>query len=106
MYHSIADEGPPYLSVPPELFERQLALFKKLGYRSGTMTDLAALMQGTKLDAPRVFLTFDDGFADNHSAALPLMKQYGFGGLVFVLPPLVDKAAPLAWPGVEESVQL
>lgn len=105
MYHSIADEGPTYLSLPPELFERQLALLRRLGYRSGTIEDLAALTRGATLDAPRVFLTFDDGFADNHSAARPLLAEYGFHALIFVVPPLVDSAAALSWPGVEEMVE-
>jgi peptidoglycan/xylan/chitin deacetylase (PgdA/CDA1 family) len=105
MYHSIADQGPTYLSLPPALFERQLALLRRLGYKSGTIADLAALLQGARLDAPRVFLTFDDGFADNHATARPLLEAYGFGALIFVLPPLVDGGAPLAWPDVEESLE-
>ena len=29
-------------------------------------------------------LTFDDGFADFHDAALPLLPRYGFTATVFV----------------------
>lgn len=99
-YHSIADRGPRYLTVSPELFERQLAALRRRGLRSGGVADLAAERGGID---PAVFLTFDDGFRDNYEAALPLLREYGFGAFVFVLPPLVDGGAPLAWPEVAED---
>lgn len=102
-YHSISPTGPPFLSLPPELFEVQLRVLRKRGYRSGTLSDLGALAAGATLDGPRVFLTFDDGYADNAAAALPLMLEHGFGGLFFVIPPRVDEAAPFDWDGVAES---
>ena len=33
-WHSISDAAPPYLAVPPELFDRQLALLRRLGFRA------------------------------------------------------------------------
>lgn len=98
-YHSIAPAGPKYLTISAELFERQLATMKRRGLRSGSRSELDALAAGIGGD-PLVFLTFDDGFLDNHSTALPLLHAYGFGAFVFVLPPLVDSGAPLAWPEV------
>ena len=99
-YHSVADDGPPFLSVPVELFERQMRLLQRLGLRNGTLDDLRELADGRRLDAPRVFLTFDDGFADNHDVALPVMQAHGFLPWVFVLPPKLDDAGPLDWPEV------
>lgn len=98
-YHSIAPQGPRYLTVSAELFERQLAELRRRGVRGG---DLAALDQVAAGGGgePTAFLTFDDGFRDNHETALPLLLEYGFPAFVFVLPPLVDAAAPFAWPEV------
>lgn len=96
-YHSIAPEGPKYLTVTAELFERQLAVLRRRGLRSGGLEELAAIAAGRRCE-PSVFLTFDDGFRDNHSTALPLLREYGYGGFVFVLPPLVDTGGPLDWP--------
>jgi peptidoglycan/xylan/chitin deacetylase (PgdA/CDA1 family) len=103
-YHSVAGEGPRYLTVTPELFERQLAQLRQLGVRGG---DLAALGEAAvgKVSEPTAFLTFDDGFHDNHATVLPLLREYGFPAFVFVLPPLVDAAAPLAWPEVAADQQ-
>jgi peptidoglycan/xylan/chitin deacetylase (PgdA/CDA1 family) len=103
-YHSVAPEGPRYLTVTAELFERQLAELKCLGVRGG---DLAALERAARGEetAPTAFLTFDDGFQDNYETVLPLLREYGFPAFVFLLPPLVDNAGPLAWPEVAADQQ-
>jgi peptidoglycan/xylan/chitin deacetylase (PgdA/CDA1 family) len=98
-YHSVAAEGPRYLTVSAELFERQLALLRRRGIQAGGLDSLAAASSG-ELASPTAFLTFDDGFRDNFETALPLLRQYAFGAFVFVLPPLVDTGGALAWPEV------
>ncbi|HWT26000.1 MAG TPA: polysaccharide deacetylase family protein [Solirubrobacteraceae bacterium] len=102
MYHSVADAGPPFLSVPADVFERQLAALRRLGWRSGTIADLRSLLAGERLDRPVAFLTFDDGFADNAQVALPIMLEYGMRPIVFVLPDHLADGAALAWPELAE----
>jgi peptidoglycan/xylan/chitin deacetylase (PgdA/CDA1 family) len=101
-YHSIAPEGPRYLTVSAELLDRQLRELRRRGLRSGDLKALADVAQGRKVE-PTVFLTFDDGFRDNYETALPILRKHGFGAFVFVLPPLVDDGAPLEWPEVAED---
>ena len=101
-YHSVSDGGPPFLSLPPAVFERQLATLRRRGYTSGDSGDLRRLRAGERLRQPLAFLTFDDGFADNEQVAMPLMQEYGVRPIVFVLPPLLDAGGPLAWPEVSE----
>jgi len=98
-YHSVAAEGPRYLTVTEELFERQLAALRRRGLRGGGEADLAAMAAGERIE-PAAFLTFDDGFRDNHTTVLPLLREYGLCAFCFVLPPLVDTGAPLIWPEV------
>lgn len=102
-YHSVAAEGPRYLTISAELFERQLALLRRRGIRGGGLRSLAAAATG-ELDRPTAFLTFDDGFRDNFETALPLLGEYGFAAFVFVLPPLADSGASLAWPEVADDL--
>lgn len=97
-YHSIADRGEPYLALSPDLFERQLALLRRLGYSSGGAAELERLVRGERLARRTAFLTFDDGFRDNCLVAQPLMSEYGFHPLVFVLPPLLDAGGGFEWP--------
>ncbi|HSR94493.1 MAG TPA: polysaccharide deacetylase family protein [Solirubrobacterales bacterium] len=103
-YHSIAAEGPRYLTISADLFERQLARLKRGGIRSGDLGSLAGAAAGG-LDRATAFLTFDDGFRDNFETALPLLREYGFGAFVFVLPPLVDSGAALGWAEVEADLR-
>lgn len=101
-YHSIADGGPPFLSLGPDLFERHLALLRRRRWATGTGEELTALASGRRPGRPTAFLTFDDGYADNHDIALPLLRQYGARAIVFVLPPRCDDAGPLLWPEIAE----
>ncbi|MEK6228446.1 MAG: polysaccharide deacetylase family protein [Actinomycetota bacterium] len=104
-FHSVADKGPPFLSVRPEAFERQLAILKRLRFRSGTLADIDRLARGERPDAKLVFLTFDDGYRDNYLTARPLLDAYGFRALVFLIPPQVDRGDTLEWPRVERHAK-
>lgn len=99
-YHSVTEDGPPYLSLRPRTFERQLDILSRKGFRSGTRADLGRLAAGERLRGRRVFLTFDDGFLDTVHTALPRMRERGFSGMVFVLPRHLDEGAALDWPEV------
>jgi peptidoglycan/xylan/chitin deacetylase (PgdA/CDA1 family) len=99
-YHSVAPEGPRYLTVTAKLFERHLRILRDRGFVTGDLAALRALAAGEQVP-PTVFLTFDDGFVDNYETVLPLLETYGMRAFAFVLPPLVDDAAPLIWPEVE-----
>lgn len=100
-WHSIASGGPPFVSVGPERFERQLRTLRQLGFRSGGRLELAALARGEKPKSRLAFLTFDDGFEDMASTAAPLLEAYGFRAISFVLPELLDSGGAFGWPRVE-----
>jgi len=101
-YHSVHPDGPPYLSLPPETFERQLARLRRSGDKTATLGALEAIRRGERPSARQVLLTFDDGFLDNYTHAFPLMRAYGVSGLIFLLPPAVDTGGPLTWPEVAQ----
>jgi peptidoglycan/xylan/chitin deacetylase (PgdA/CDA1 family) len=96
-YHSVAPAGPRYLTVSAELFERQLALLRRRGLRGGGLAALDELAAGRRIE-PTAFLTFDDGFRDNHETVLPLLREYGMRAFVFVLPPLLATGGAFVWP--------
>lgn len=118
MYHSISErpnaDTRPH-AVHPAEFEQQLAHLKDGGYTPLTFGSLLASLDGTgpALPARPIVLTFDDGYADFHSAALPLLDRFGVPATVFVTSGWLDDAGPdaagrpldamLSWSQVREA---
>jgi peptidoglycan/xylan/chitin deacetylase (PgdA/CDA1 family) len=88
MYHEIADISatPSRLAVSPDVFAEQLAYLRDAGFNTLTAGDLATILaDGTGVLPERpVVLTFDDGYGDFYSSGLPLLKQNGFTGTLFM----------------------
>jgi peptidoglycan/xylan/chitin deacetylase (PgdA/CDA1 family) len=88
MYHEIAaaPRTTSRLAVAPEAFAAQLAYLDHHGFTTLTAGRLATALSGQETQSPErsVVLTFDDGFADFHETALPLLQRYGFTATVFV----------------------
>jgi len=90
MYHRVveraADAGRHGIWVTRERFEAQLAALARRGFTTVTFRDVAAHLDGgRRLPRRPILLTFDDGYADNHALALPLLRQYGMTGVVFLV---------------------
>ena len=87
MYHMIAEPvaGARFngLRVSPSMFEQQLRWLKDHGWRSFTVSELIdhADHAGEKCFA----ITFDDGYADNATQALPLLQQYGCKATLYLV---------------------
>nr|WP_315463932.1 polysaccharide deacetylase family protein [uncultured Rhodoferax sp.] len=82
MYHQI-DEPPPRgtalrgLIVAPSSFQWQMRMLRLLGYRGLSMRDLEPYLHG-ELTGKVVGLTFDDGYQNNLTYALPILKANKF----------------------------
>ncbi len=87
MYHSVGDcsDDPYRVTVSPGRLDQQLGALRRRGLRGvGVAELLTARARGA--GAGLVGLTFDDGYADFVSAALPLLRRHGFGATLYVLP--------------------
>ena len=74
------------LSVSPRDFAAQMAALKRTGVHTVSLGDVvAALGGGRRLPAHPVVLTFDDGYRDFSTAALPVLEADGFTATVFVV---------------------
>jgi peptidoglycan/xylan/chitin deacetylase (PgdA/CDA1 family) len=79
-YHSV-DPEPSYLGLTPELFDAHLAW---LGDNC-RVVPLEELIAGPlRGGGPYVAITFDDGYADNHAHALPLLRVRGMTASFFL----------------------
>jgi peptidoglycan/xylan/chitin deacetylase (PgdA/CDA1 family) len=87
MYHSIAHNSArrfkPF-SVSPTLFAEQMAYLSQHAYTPLTVTQFITMRSHATLPARPVVLTFDDGFADFASHALPILQKYGFAATLYV----------------------
>ncbi|MGQ4383265.1 polysaccharide deacetylase family protein [Streptomyces sp. SAS_270] len=87
MYHSVGDcsDDPYRITVSPDRLDQQLGWLRRRGLRGVGMTELlAARARGAGQDL--VGLTFDDGYADFVTAALPVLRRWECGATLFVLP--------------------
>jgi peptidoglycan/xylan/chitin deacetylase (PgdA/CDA1 family) len=88
MYHSIASKPKGTkmrsLHVNPKRFSFQMKMLKFFGYRGICMTELKPYLMGDK-SGKVVGLTFDDGYQNNLSNALPILKKLGFTATLYLV---------------------
>lgn len=84
-YHRIAHSqlDPWGLRVSPENFEEQLSFLREFGQPISLPNFVASYQTGT---APKrsIVITFDDGYVDNYSGALPLLKKFDVPATFFI----------------------
>ena len=89
MYHSISQHASrkfkPF-AVSPEQFAEHMAYLHRQEYTPITVTQLAQTFSSGQTSLPErpVVLTFDDGFADFFTDALPVLKRFHFTATLYV----------------------
>jgi peptidoglycan/xylan/chitin deacetylase (PgdA/CDA1 family) len=72
--------------VTPENFEQQMNALKDWGYNAIPISLLVkAITKGTELPLHPVVITFDDGDVSVFKNAFPIMKRFGFVGVVYIV---------------------
>jgi peptidoglycan/xylan/chitin deacetylase (PgdA/CDA1 family) len=95
-YHSISHGRSP-LKIAPSLFAEQMEWLKAHARVVPLSEIVEALHLGVGLPEHTVVLTFDDGFADFHTHAAPLLRRHEFPATVFL--PTEWCGRTNAWPG-------
>lgn len=84
MFHSVSDEPSPFrLSVRSSTFEKFCELLAE-DYEVLSCAELESRRRAGALPARAIALTFDDGYADNHDVAWPILRKFGLPASVFV----------------------
>lgn len=88
MYHYTRDlkhsRYPEIKGLDVKLFREQIA-FMKSNFNIVTMEQvLEAISTKEKLPEKALLLTFDDGYADNYTVAMPVLEEYGVQGSFFI----------------------
>jgi peptidoglycan/xylan/chitin deacetylase (PgdA/CDA1 family) len=107
MYHYIRVNPVPgdrlgrSLSVTPRAFAAQMTMLRQAGVTTVSLVEVTAALGGGPPLPPRsVVLTFDDGYADFSTAALPVLIADGFRATVFVVSGFLDQPGYMTTDGV------
>ena len=104
MYHRIAEESldPWGLCVPPDRFDEQMAVLAQ----TAAAVDLAAIGDGSALDrcGRSVAVTFDDGYADNLLAALPILEKHDVPATFFLVSQALGSNREYWWDALMRAV--
>ncbi len=89
-YHRVVEReeegGRHGIWVTAARLSRQLDSLARRRMTPVTFRDVAAFLAGEKaLPRRPVILTFDDGYADNHALALPLLRERGMAATIFLV---------------------
>ena len=84
MYHHVSP-APGLVTVSPQTFRDQISGLALRGYRSTSCDDLAAFFDGRPLPDKSVMITFDDGYLDNYVHAHPVLREFGFKAVLFLI---------------------
>ncbi len=88
MYHMVAvprTKAERRYACPPWRFESHMRSLRRKGYEPVSLADiLGCLAAGIELPHRAVAVTLDDGFADNYTAAFPILVRHRIPATVFL----------------------
>src|SRR6266850_1402628 len=89
MYHGFRagiGMGHPYFetATAPVVFETHMQFLAEHGYKTLTLPAVGARLEGGLQDK-YVAITFDDGYLDFYTHALPILQKHGFKATVFIV---------------------
>lgn len=84
MYHSVANDGTDCNSytITKSTFRDHMALIAEKGY---TVIAPSDLVSGEPLPEKSLMITFDDGYVDNFTNALPILEEFGYKAVVAII---------------------
>jgi peptidoglycan/xylan/chitin deacetylase (PgdA/CDA1 family) len=86
------------LSVTPDHFAQQLAWLHDNSYTTVRMEQLTrCLSREATCPAKSVALTFDDGYEDAYTTALPLLQKFGFTATFYIISGFVGHPGYMSW---------
>jgi len=85
MFHRVLAEADPLLPAEPDSaqFDWMMQFISK-SFNILPFGQAVSLLYSGKLPAASACITFDDGYQDNFSVALPILQRYGISGTFFI----------------------
>jgi len=106
-YHRVAAEVPPFspLTVTPAVFAAQIGYFARHCdvWPLARVAGWRQAREGLRRDT--VVITFDDGYADNHANAAPILERHGVPATFFVSTGPVRAGGRLWWDVLRQALE-
>ena len=107
MYHSINPAASPnnMLAIRADTFDKQMRFLKANRYNVISLQALVDLIKNKKKIPPKtICITSDDGYKDNYTYALPVLKKYNLPATMFIIIDEVGRAQGdrLNWDEIKE----
>lgn len=92
MYHRVIkgndeEKGVHGTYIEEKIFRQHMEYLKDKGYETVTFEDLKDNNYKKRFDKDKklIILTFDDGYKDNYEIAFPILKEFGFKAVIYLL---------------------
>lgn len=85
------------LEITPEFLEQTIRGYKQKGCRFVSIDEVCEILEKGEVDKPFVCLTFDDGYRDNYTTALPILKKEQVPFAIYVTTGFVDNKQSMWW---------
>lgn len=105
-FHSVeeSEEYNEYV-ISPDKFEEIIKKLSDGGFKFLSMRDVKSAVETGEIQKKSVLITFDDGYADNYSVVLPILKKYNARATVFVIGSKVGLDGYLTWDNIKEMAR-
>ena len=108
-YHRVIDDKNPQrassIAISRNNFSNHLAELKKQFVFVQLNELLAMSVSQRKSGGPYCALTFDDGWHDNYTVALPILKKFSAPATIFICTSYVDTDRRYWWEALEECLE-
>lgn len=85
------------LEITPDFLEQTIKDYKQKGFRFVSIDDVCTILEKGKVDKPFVCLTFDDGYRDNYTNALSILKKEQVPFAIYITTGFVDNKQSMWW---------
>lgn len=110
--HGVMDDqdNPAWRPLRPQLsrtkLEEYMRVFSRRGYRFISLEDAKEMLRGRKHIQPySMVLTFDDGYRNNLTHALPILRRYNAPATFYLPTGFLDNPKPFWWDRLDYALQ-
>lgn len=111
MFHRICDDagrirvpGAANIEYPPSKFASLLDQLQNAGFQFISLDELSGILLTQRKVPEFIVITFDDGYADNFTAAYPILKERNIPFSIYVTTSFPDEKAVIWWYILEDMI--